>query len=295
MKRETKPATPPDAGSPDHEAYDQALEREVNGILASIGSAVHAERRRRALTLSQVAEMTGLDTSTIHHIESGRTARLETQVRIARALRLRLEVDLVDPRKRDRGPLRPEDPVHAAMGESQAAHLLSLGFRVGLDEPYQHYQFAGRADVVAWPVERRTLLHIENRTRFPNLQEAFGSFNAKKEYLGSELARRAGVTSWRSETHVMAVLWSAEAMHAVRIHRASFDSLCPDSGDSFGQWWSGEPPSAGRRSVLVIFDPTEGRRSDRLGWVSLAESDGVRPRYRDYVDAAERLRAAGRV
>jgi len=295
MKRETRPPTRPDAESPEHEPDDEALEREVNRILASIGSAVRTERRRRALTLSQVAEMTGLDTSTVHYVESGRAARLETQVRIARALRLRFEVDVADPRKRDRGPARLEDPVHAAMGEAQAAHFRSLGLRVGLDEPYQHYQFAGRADVVAGSVERRALLHIENRTRFPNLQEAFGSFNAKKEYLGADLARRAGVVSWLSETHVMAVAWSAEALHAVRIHRASFDSLCPDSGESFGRWWSGERPSAGRRSVLVIFDPTEGRRSDRMGWVGLAESDGVRPRYRDYADALERLRAAGRV
>ena len=295
MKRETKSQTRPAPGSPDHDADDEALEREVNRILVSIGCALRAERRRRALTMSQVAEMTGLDTSTIHYIESGRTARLETQIRIVRALRPRIEVDVVDPRKRDRGPARLEDPVHAAMGEVQAARLRSLGLRVGLDEPYQHYQFAGRADVVAWSAERRSLLHIENRTRFPNLQEAFGSFNAKKEFLGSELARRAGVTSWRSETHVMAVQWSAEAIHAVRIHRASFASICPDSGESFGQWWSGEPTSARRQSVLVIFDPTEGRRSDRLRWVSLAESDGVRPRYRDYADALERLSAVGRV
>lgn len=290
MKREVKPAS---ATETDDE--DDALEREVRRLLVSIGSALRAERRRRALTLSTVAEMSGLDTSTIHYVEAGRAARLETQVRIARALRMRLEVDVVDPRKRDRGPARLEDPVHAAMGEAQAARLHSLGLRVGLDEPFQHYHFAGRADVVAWSVERRAFLHIENRTRFPNLQEAFGSFNAKREYLGAELAMRAGVASWRSETHVMAVLWSGEGLHAIRIHRASFASICPDSGEAFRQWWSGEPPCAGRRSALVVFDPIEGRRCDRKGWVSLAESDGVRPRYRDYADALGRLRAVGRV
>jgi len=295
MKREEK-LNGQSGGSPIRQAgTDDALEREVQHLFAEIGSAVRTERRRRVLTLSTVAEMAGLDASTVHYVESGRPARLETQVRIARALRMRLQVALVDPRKRDRGPARLEDPVHAAMGEAQAARFHSLGLSVGMDEPYQHYQFAGRADVVAWSVERRALLHIENRTRFPNLQEAFGSFNTKREYLGAELAMRAGVASWRSETHVMAVLWSGEGLHAIRIHRAGFASICPDSGEPFRQWWSGEPPCAGRRSALVVFDPVEGRRCDRKGWVSLAESDGVRPRYRDYADALERLRAAGRV
>src|SRR3972149_745963 len=35
--------------------------------------------------------------------------------------------------------------------------------------PYQHYQCAGRAGLLAWERERRSLLHVENRTRFPNL------------------------------------------------------------------------------------------------------------------------------
>jgi transcriptional regulator with XRE-family HTH domain len=294
MRREEKPSGQP-GGNPIRQAgTEDALEREVHRLFAEIGSAVCTERRRRALTLSGLAEMAGLDASTVHHVESGRPARLETQVRIARALRMRFEVDVVDPRKRDRGPARLEDRVHAAMGEAQAARLLSLGLSVGMDEPFQHYHFAGRADVVAWSAERRALLHIENRTRFPNPQEAFGSFNAKREYLGSELARRAGVASWRSETHVMAVLWSGEGLHAIRIHRASFASICPDSGEAFRQWWSGEPPCAGRQSVLVVFDPIEGRRSDRQRWVGLGDTDGIRPRCRDYADALERLRAAGR-
>ncbi len=295
MKREEKLNGQPGDSPIRQAATEGALQREVQHLFAQIGSAVRTERRRRALTLSGLAEMAGLDASTVHYVESGRPARLETQVRMARALRMRLEVDLVDPRKRDRGPARLEDPVHAAMGEAQAARFQGLGLSVGMDEPFQHYHFAGRADVVAWSPERRALLHIENRTCFPNLQEAFGSFNTKREYLGAALAGRAGVASWHSETHAMVVLWSGEALHAMRIHRASFASLCPDSGEAFRQWWSGESPLAGRRSVLAVFDPIEGIRSDRKRWVSLAESANVRARYRDYADALEGLRNAGRV
>lgn len=53
---------------------------------------------------------------------------------------------------------RDEDPVHAAMGEFEAAHLLKAGYEVMVNEPCQHYQFAGRADLIAFDRGSRTLL-----------------------------------------------------------------------------------------------------------------------------------------
>ncbi len=90
--------------------------------------------------------------------------------------------------------------MHAAMGELEARALQRPGVRISIDEPYQHYQFAGRADVVAWDDEN--LLHIENRTRFPNLQEAAGSYNAKRQYLASSIAQRLDLGSaWLAKRH----------------------------------------------------------------------------------------------
>jgi hypothetical protein len=191
------------------------------------------------------------------------------------------------------GHARDEDPVHAAMGEIEAAHFRGLGLEVGMDEPFQHFQFAGRADVVAWSREKAALLHIENRTRFPNLQDAFGSFNNKRAYLGAELARRAGVPHWRSETHVFVALWSAEVLHLIRIRRASFAGVCPDGVEAFEAWWRNEPAPAGQHSTLLLFDPIEGGRGDRRRWACLDEVSSVRPRYRGYADALVALRAAG--
>jgi hypothetical protein len=159
-----------------------------------------------------------------------------------------------------------------------------------MDEPFQHYQFAGRADVVIWSAERAALLHVENRTRFPDLQEAFGAFNGKRRFLGAEIAARAGVPQWRSETHVIAVLWSAEALRPIRSHLASFAAVCPDAPDAFDRWWAGEPPAVGRQSILVLFDPIAGRRRDRRRWAGLTEVAGLRPRYRDYADAVANLK-----
>ncbi len=259
----------------------------------SLGRSLRLERRRRRMTLRELADMAGLGLGTVHAAEAGRPCEFETYIRIAVALKLRAEFDLVDPRRRERAG-RQADVVHAAMGEAVARRLRSLGYQVRLDEPYQHYQFAGRADVAAWresPADGPHLLHVENRTEFPDLQEAFGSFNGKRAYLGGELAARAGVDRWRSETHVMAVLWSADNLRTIRRHRASFEAVCPDASDAFAAWWSGDQPRPGRRSILVLYEPLEGKRSDRRRWVGFDDLDDARPRYRDYANAAEAFRA----
>jgi transcriptional regulator with XRE-family HTH domain len=273
---------------------EEHAQQETQRVAIKLGLAVHEERIRRRMTLGQVAERSGLGVTTVHDVESGRFGSLETYVRLADALRLRAEFELVDPRRREPAARRAADPVHAAMGEAEAAHLRGLGFAVGMDEPFQHYQFAGRADVVAWSAERAALLHIENRTRFPDIQEAFGSFNAKRRYLGQELGARAGIAAWRTETHVMAALWSAEILHTLRTHESSFASVCPDPPAAFEAWWRGEPPAPGppaaaRHSALLLFDPIDGGHRDRCRWVGRTQLSGLRPRYRDYADAVGAL------
>ena len=177
------------------------------------------------------------------------------------------------------------------MCESLADRLSSHGFRVAIDEPFQHYQFAGRADVLAWSTEGRTLLHVEVKTRFPNLQEAFGSYNTKRRYLPSVIADRVGMRGgWDAVTNAFVALWSSDVLHEVRLHPATFAAVCPDPVDAFGTWWSGRPPvSAGVTSTLVVFDPVAAGRSDRRRYVGLEDARSVRGRYRGYADAAAAL------
>ncbi len=210
-------------------------------------------------------------------------------MRLADALRPKAEFDLVDARRREPATRCAADPVHAAMGEVEAVRLRGIGFTVGLDEPFEHFQFAGRADVVAWSADRVALPDIENRTRFPDIQESFGSFNAGRRYLGPELAARPGVVRWRSETHVIAALWSGEVRRTLRSHRASFAGVCLDSPEVFEGWWLGDPPPTGRRSILLLFDPIAGRRCGRRRWAGLGDLPGLRPRYRDSADVVKQV------
>ncbi len=270
------------------------LDREVDRLAATLGASIREERKRRNITIRGLAAESGLSKSFVHDVELGEPASLAAYARIARAIGLRPEFRLVDPRGRERTERGMRDLVHAAMGEAQAARFRRLGFQVRIDEPYQHYQFAGRADVVACATADAALLHIENKTEIDDVQAIFGSFNAKRAYLGGELADRLGVERWRSETHVFCALWSADLIRIIRRQRSSFEAVWPDQTDAFEAWWAGTAPAAGRRSILVMFDPIEGVRTRRRRWVGLQDLGNSRPRYRDYADAARALAARNR-
>jgi transcriptional regulator with XRE-family HTH domain len=257
-------------------------------LTGTLATRIHDERIRRRWSIQKLAGEAGLGKTEIYAAEAGETLSIDAYCRIAAAFSLRPEFELLDPKKRDR-PARAEDPVHAAMGELEAARLSSFGFSVGMDEPYQHYQFAGRADLIAWDVDRRALLHIENRTRFPNVQEAIGAWNQKREYMPRVLAARFGVRSWLSVTHVMAALWSAEVLHVLRIRKETFHAVCPNGPDAFESWWHGESPASGTSATLIVLDPKASWRQ-RL-YASGDEIAIAKPRHRGYADAAKRLNA----
>jgi transcriptional regulator with XRE-family HTH domain len=256
-----------------------ALARMASGM----GEQLRNERIRRGWSLAVLAQRAGVSTGHLCQIEAGKPASLDAYARVAVALDIRPELIAVDPRHRSRSGGGDEDLVHAAMAEVEAAHLGGFGFRIAIDEPYQH------ADLVAWDMDARALLHIENRTRFPNVQEALGSYASKRAYFGRVLAERLGLRGgWASETHVIAALWSSEAMHTLRVREATFRAACPDGIEPVRTWWSGRMPTGrGATSSLVLLDPgLEVRAAFRLGELTGA----TRPRYRGYAETAEALR-----
>jgi Helix-turn-helix len=271
-----------------HQPPSESAATRANQLCAVAGASIRQERLRKHWPLRELARRSGLSLTRVQAIESGAAGSLDAYVRLATALGLRLDVELADPQKKDRRAWRRSaDLVHGAMGELEAAHLRKFGYPVGMDETYQHFQFAGRADVAAWDIGRRALLHLENRTQSPNFQEAAGSYNAKRSYLSESIGERVSVSRWASETHVMVALWSAEMVHALRIRPESFRSLCPDSTDAFLRWWNGDPPVSGRSSTLIVLDPAAAGRQ-RL-FIDLDEALTARPPYRGYAEAAAAL------
>ncbi len=268
-----------------HEA-PATLTAELKRVSVSIGIEIREARTRRHWTVEHLATKAGVSRWVAYLAERGESVSMEALVRLVKALGLRLEFELTDPNERERAAARRIDPVHAAMGEVEASHFRPLGFKVGLDEPYQHFQFAGRADVAAWDASSRAFVHLENRTRFPDFQETAGAFNAKRRYLGEEIAKRAGIRSWSSETHVIAALWSSEVLQALRAYPESFRSICPDPPDTFLSLWDGTAAPIGITSTLVLFDPAATDRQVPFAGLDEALDRGTRPRYRGYAEAA---------
>ena len=253
-----------------------------------LGSQIRDGRVAHGWSVADLASRSGVSRRSVYAIESGMGASFPMAIRLASALGLRLDASLVDARRKRHEAQGFADPVHSLMGEVEAQRLRLPGFGVSLDEPYQHYQFAGRADFVAWDLEVRALLHIENRTRFPDFQEMAGSFNAKRAYLGKALAERPGIGRWASETHVVAALWSSEVIHAIRIRPESFRSLCPDEPIVFNEWWMGRPPREGSATTLILLDPLATAR--QRPWIDLDEVlAGVRSGHRGYRDVVSKL------
>lgn len=271
---------------------ESAAERLAAQLAGHLGVVARDERLRRGWPLREVARRARLSVGFVHAVEHGRQAGLASYAAIAGALGLEPAFDLVDRRRRT-SVMRREDPVHAAMGEAIAERLQSFGHEIALDDPFQHYQFAGRADLLAWSLTRRALLHVKNRTRFPNIQEAFGSYNVKRRYLPAIVAERLGVRGgWDVVTNVVVALWSSEVRHDLRLHRTSFRAVCPDPHDAFATWWAGGLPESGApTSSLVLIDPIVRGRSDRRCCIGLDQAFAARGRYRGYADALEAIRA----
>lgn len=252
-----------------------------------LGELTRVARQARRWSVGRLAEAAGLSRSAVVKIEAGRPAGLLTYHRIAEVLQLDLTIDMVAPViRRD-----AEDAVHAAMGEVLARRFGAAHREVLIDEPYQHFQFAGRGDLVVVDRHRLAFGHTEHKTSLPNIGEAAGSFNAKCTWLAEEVGRRRGIGRFASESHTLVLLWSVEIMEVVRRRTSTFRALGPDGSTPFEAWWSGAP-LPGRHRGLVLFDPVDRGPAVRR-WVDLDTALDLRPRYRGYADAGDELQAAG--
>ena len=114
-----------------------------------------------------------------------------------------------------------------------------------------------------------------------------GTFTAKRAYLGPVLAERLGMLKWRSETHVLALAWTADVLHTLRLRTETFRSTAPDHPDLFTRWWRGDAVPPGITSTLVVLDPIAAGRQPM--WVGLDDCLRARPRHHGYADLATAL------
>lgn len=111
------------------------VQASLDRVWTDVGRQVREGREARSWSTQALAARAGVSRGVVYLVERGEPSSLEVAIRCLGALGLRLDVQAVDPRRRNQATLRGEDPVHAAMGELEARHLRQLGHPVGIDEP----------------------------------------------------------------------------------------------------------------------------------------------------------------
>src|SRR5262245_1932785 len=111
---------------------DGAAEAAISRLWVSFGIRLRDARLSRKWRVEDLAQRAGVSRSIAYAAEMGKQISSESAVRLAAALGLRVELQLIDPRRRDQRPSLSADPVHSFMGEFEAAHFNALGKRVGI-------------------------------------------------------------------------------------------------------------------------------------------------------------------
>jgi transcriptional regulator with XRE-family HTH domain len=208
-------------------------------------------RIRRGWRLRDVADRSGLSTTTIGRTELGSIATVQVLRDHAAALDVRVEWRIVG---RGADVARLLDEEHAAIVETLAASFGGSGWRVEAEASYSEYGERGRIDLLAFDPSTKVLAVIEVKTELADLQELFGNLNAKLR-LAPTIGRRNGWHSARVAT-VLAVAATAANRATVRTHPALFTPF-------ERRWFRGQRlPRVGRDRLLLWIPATAtGRRS----------------------------------
>lgn len=160
------------------------------------GRMLRAIRTANGETQAIVAERASVSQSVYSRAERGRVGdlKLATLDRIATALDAHLVVDV-----RFQGGLgdRLIDRAHAAIVEIVVATLRTSGWQTHVEFSFNVYGERGSVDILGWHASTRTLLIVEVKSRFTDLQEMLLSLGRKLRLVPGGILPRARLGSGR--------------------------------------------------------------------------------------------------
>jgi transcriptional regulator with XRE-family HTH domain len=199
-----------------------------------VGRVLRAVRRHLELTQDAVAARAGMSQSVYSRAENGELSGMTigSLDRIAAALGATLFIDV-----RYQGGLgdRLVDAAHAALVEFVVDRLRGLGWRVELEFTFNVFGDRGSVDVLAWHPSTHSLLIIEVKSRFTDLQAMLVSL-ARKLRVVPGVAR--SVLEWDAVavSRIVVVSGTAENRAIVRRHQATFDATLPARAVEIRRW-----------------------------------------------------------
>jgi len=221
--------------------------------------AMRALRTQRRWRQQDLGRRAGLSRDAVCRAERGRLDSLTVRslTRLVAALDATLVLEI---RWQGADLDRLLDRVHAQLQDAVARRLLSAAWTVRPEVSFNHYGDRGRCDLVAWHPETRTMLIVEVKSRFGDLQETLGRLDVKIR-TGGVIARQL---QWPRPEQVVAALVLAEDRTTRRVvsrHEALFRGF-----DVRG------------RTALRYLRAPEGRPDGLLWFEPLPDSDHGRMR-----------------
>jgi transcriptional regulator with XRE-family HTH domain len=198
------------------------------------GIVLRAIRLRARETQAIVAERAGISQSVYSEAERGDIANLKlgTLERIVNALGAELDVVV-----RYQGGLadRLVDRAHAAIVEVVVATLASSGWETMIEFSFNVYGERGSVDVLAWHAATRTLLIVEVKSRFADLQAMLFSLGRKLRLVPNVVRREMG---WDPAAvgRIVVVRGTTESRNVLARHRSIFASSLPANAVEIRRW-----------------------------------------------------------
>jgi transcriptional regulator with XRE-family HTH domain len=199
-----------------------------------LGRALRAIRLAAGEAQAVVSARAGVSQSAYSRAERGLVSGLTvaTLGRVASALDAELVVEL---RYRGGGIDRLIDRVHAALVEHVVKHLRSAGWEPVLEFSFNVFGERGSVDILAWHAATRTLLIVEVKSRFTDLQAMLLSLSRKLRLVPDEARRELGWDAIAISRIVVAP-GSTENRNVLEQHQATFDTVLPTRAPAIRRW-----------------------------------------------------------
>lgn len=200
------------------------------------GAAIRFLRIRRGWRQVDLAERAGVSQSTVSRMERGHLATLTLEAirRVAAALDLRVDV-LGRWRAGDLDRLLRAS--HSALHESVARHLEGrVRWRFASEVSFSNYADRGVIDLLAWHEPTRSLLVIELKTEFVDMNELIGTLD-RKQRNAAQIARERGWLAEPSSVSVWVIVADTSTnRHRATEHRAMLGTAYPSDGRAMRGW-----------------------------------------------------------
>jgi transcriptional regulator with XRE-family HTH domain len=199
-----------------------------------IGRTLRAIRLGARSTQEAVAKQAGVSQSVYSRAERGGVPELKlaTLERIVSALGGRLVVDIHYQGGRADRLL---DRAHAAIVEIVIATLQAAGWETRVEFSFNVFGERGSVDILGWHVATRTLLIVEVKSRFTDLQAMLLSLGRKLRLVPEEVRRQIG---WDPIAigRIVVASGTTENRNVISQHRSTFGATLPAGAKEIRRW-----------------------------------------------------------